>query len=65
MSRIANEQVDHSSPRWANLVTVVQRIDAELARARTLDDADVRVAHLCRLAPAGTSEVNEFAGRLW
>ena len=29
MSRIANEQVDHSSTLWPNLLTVVQRIEAE------------------------------------
>ena len=52
MSRIANEQVNHSSTRWANLVTVVHQIEAEYREMPGLSVTEAQARRLWGLDEA-------------
>ena len=51
MSRIANEQVNHTT-RWANLVTVVQQIEAEYREMPGLSVTEAQARRLWGLDEA-------------
>ena len=52
MSRIANEQVNHSSTRWPNLADVVQRIEAEYREMPGLSVTEAQARRLWGLDEA-------------